>query len=227
MPVKLRVNVQTRFLTSDTQLLQRPRGDSRDRSRARRTKSCCSARTSTRGTRRPGATDNADGSAAAMEAMRILKAIGVQPRRTIRVALWGGEEQGLLGSRAHVRAHLPARRTPPPGTSWRCTSTSIPAWARSTAGTWRTTRRPRPLFDAWIEPLEGSRRAPQRRSGRSAAPTTSASAKPGCRASIRCRTTSLRRPHAPHQRRHLRTHQRGATSSRTRSSWRGSSTTRR
>jgi Zn-dependent M28 family amino/carboxypeptidase len=54
----------------------------------------------------PGGTDNADGSAAAMEAMRILKAIGVQPRRTIRVALWGGEEQGLLGSRAWVERHL-------------------------------------------------------------------------------------------------------------------------
>ncbi|MBL0238970.1 MAG: M20/M25/M40 family metallo-hydrolase [Chloracidobacterium sp.] len=43
-----------------------------------------------------GATDNAVGCAAAMEAARILKAIGVKPRRTIRVALWSGEEQGLL-----------------------------------------------------------------------------------------------------------------------------------
>jgi hypothetical protein len=53
-----------------------------------------------------GATDNATGSAAMMEAMRILEAIGVKPRRTIRVGLWGGEEQGLLGSRAYVRDHL-------------------------------------------------------------------------------------------------------------------------
>jgi carboxypeptidase Q len=53
-----------------------------------------------------GATDNATGSAAMMEAMRILKAIGVKPRRTIRIALWGGEEQGLLGSRAYVREHF-------------------------------------------------------------------------------------------------------------------------
>jgi carboxypeptidase Q len=53
-----------------------------------------------------GATDNADGSATVIEAMRILKAIGARPRRTIRVALWGGEEQGLLGSRAWVAAHL-------------------------------------------------------------------------------------------------------------------------
>jgi hypothetical protein len=53
-----------------------------------------------------GATDNATGSAAMMEAMRILKAVGVKPRRTIRVGLWGGEEGGLMGSRAYVREHL-------------------------------------------------------------------------------------------------------------------------
>ena len=53
-----------------------------------------------------GATDNADAVAAMMEAMRMLKAVGAQPRRTIRVALWGGEEEGLLGSKAYVEKHL-------------------------------------------------------------------------------------------------------------------------
>lgn len=53
-----------------------------------------------------GATDNADGVATVMEAFRILKALGVKPRRTIRLALWAGEEQGLLGSRAYVQQHL-------------------------------------------------------------------------------------------------------------------------
>src|SRR5262245_3138349 len=53
-----------------------------------------------------GATDNADGVATEIEALRILKALGVKPRRTIRIALWGGEEQGLLGSKAYVRDHL-------------------------------------------------------------------------------------------------------------------------
>jgi hypothetical protein len=53
-----------------------------------------------------GATDNADGAVAAMEAMRILKAIGAAPRRTIRVAIWSGEEQGLLGARAYLAQHL-------------------------------------------------------------------------------------------------------------------------
>ncbi len=53
-----------------------------------------------------GATDNADGSATVMEAMRILKALNIRPRRTIRAALWAGEEQGLLGSKAYVEQHL-------------------------------------------------------------------------------------------------------------------------
>lgn len=53
-----------------------------------------------------GATDNAAGSAAMLEAIRILKQSGLQPRRTIRIALWSGEEQGLLGSRGWVAANL-------------------------------------------------------------------------------------------------------------------------
>jgi carboxypeptidase Q len=59
-----------------------------------------------------GATDNADGAAAVMEAMRIVRAIGAAPRRTIRVALWSGEEQGLLGARAYLAQHFntPAAR---------------------------------------------------------------------------------------------------------------------
>ncbi len=50
-----------------------------------------------------GSTDNAAGSSVMMEVMRILKAIGVQPKRTIRIGLWSGEEQGLLGSRGYVK----------------------------------------------------------------------------------------------------------------------------
>lgn len=56
-----------------------------------------------------GATDNAAGSAVVMEAIRILKAIDVKPRRTIRAALWSGEEQGLLGSRGYVEQHFAVR----------------------------------------------------------------------------------------------------------------------
>ncbi len=55
-----------------------------------------------------GSTDNAIGCSVMMEAARILSAIGVKPRRTIRLALWSGEEQGLLGSQAYVREHFGA-----------------------------------------------------------------------------------------------------------------------
>jgi hypothetical protein len=53
-----------------------------------------------------GATDNAAGSAVALEAMRILKTLNLKMDRTVRVALWGGEEEGLLGSRAYVKEHF-------------------------------------------------------------------------------------------------------------------------
>ncbi len=61
-----------------------------------------------------GATDNAIGCATMMEAARILKALGVRPRRTIRVALWSGEEQGLLGSQAYVKEHFGSFENPKP-----------------------------------------------------------------------------------------------------------------
>ena len=60
-----------------------------------------------------GATDNAAGSAAMMEAMRILKQSGVTLRRTVRIALWNGEEQGLIGSREYVAKHFAARGPAP------------------------------------------------------------------------------------------------------------------
>ncbi|MEM7480499.1 MAG: M20/M25/M40 family metallo-hydrolase [Acidobacteriota bacterium] len=59
-----------------------------------------------------GATDNAAGVAVVMEAVRILRALDVKPRRTVRVALWTGEEQGLFGSRAYVKKRLATRPEP-------------------------------------------------------------------------------------------------------------------
>jgi Zn-dependent M28 family amino/carboxypeptidase len=53
-----------------------------------------------------GATDNGAGVAAAMEAVRIIQALGLKPRRTIRIGLWSGEEQGLFGSEAYVARHF-------------------------------------------------------------------------------------------------------------------------
>ena len=104
-----------------------------------------------------GATDNATGSAAMMEAMRILKAIGVKPRRTIRVALWGAEEQGLLGSRAYVREHYgdPATMQLKPAHA------RISAYFNSDNGTGRIRGvwlqgnfAAGQVFEAWIEPLK-------------------------------------------------------------------------
>jgi carboxypeptidase Q len=54
----------------------------------------------------PNASDNTSGVAVVLEAMRILRAVGAQPRRTIRAALWAGEEQGLHGSREYVLKHF-------------------------------------------------------------------------------------------------------------------------
>ena len=62
-----------------------------------------------------GATDNAAGCAVMMEALRVLKAIGARPRRTIRVALWGGEEQDYFGSQGYVKRYLGDPTTGKPG----------------------------------------------------------------------------------------------------------------
>jgi len=61
-----------------------------------------------------GATDNAIGVAVMMEAVRTIQAAGLRPRRTIRIALWGGEEQGLLGSKAYVEQHFGTFESPKP-----------------------------------------------------------------------------------------------------------------
>ncbi len=61
-----------------------------------------------------GATDNAIGSSIMMEAARLIQALGLKPRRTIRVALWSGEEEGLLGSKAYVARHFGTAEDPKP-----------------------------------------------------------------------------------------------------------------
>lgn len=123
-----------------------------------------------------GATDNASGVAVAMEAVRILKAIGVKPKRTIRVALWTGEEQGLLGSRAYVKNHFATR---PPVTDEE--ELKLPSWLQKKMWPISTTKEHdrlsvyfnldngsgkirgvycqenaavKPIFDAWMAPFE-------------------------------------------------------------------------
>jgi carboxypeptidase Q len=107
-----------------------------------------------------GATDNADGVTTVMEAMRILKAIGARPRRTIRVALWAGEEQGLLGSKAWVAQHLA-------GDANAAARDKLSVYFNIDNGTgpiygWylQNKEEVRPIFDSWLEPLKaiGARR---------------------------------------------------------------------
>ena len=123
-----------------------------------------------------GATDDAAGVAVVMEAARILKSLGVRPKRTLRFALWGGEEQGLLGSKAYVGAALrrtagadrprrararrrasgarPGRSGRSPGMRGsRPTSTSTTAAGGCAASTRRRTWAPALLFERWLAPL--------------------------------------------------------------------------
>ncbi len=122
-----------------------------------------------------GATDNAAGSAVAMEAVRMLEALDVKPRRTIRIALWSGEEQGLLGSRNYVKQHFGSRPDPTPE------QREMPSFLRRDQGP--LTLKPehaklsayfnldngtgkvrgvylqqnaaaRPIFEAWLKPFE-------------------------------------------------------------------------
>ncbi len=103
-----------------------------------------------------GATDNATGCAAMMEALRIIKVLGLQPRRTLRVVLWGGEEQGMLGSRAYVQEHYgdPATMVLKPGHA------TVAAYFNSDNGTGRVrgiwlqgNLAVRSIFRQWMEPL--------------------------------------------------------------------------
>jgi carboxypeptidase Q len=100
-----------------------------------------------------GATDNADASAALIEAMRILKALDLKPRRTIRMALWGGEEQGLLGSRAYAARHYA-------GDANATARSKLSVYLNNDPGTgpiygWYMEEDAliKPVFDAWLEPL--------------------------------------------------------------------------
>jgi hypothetical protein len=120
-----------------------------------------------------GATDDASGCAVMMEAVRILQTRGLKPRRTIRIALWSGEEQGLLGSRAYVRQHFGYRGdgTPPQFGGGQGQAplplTKLPAYEKFSAyfnidnGTGKIrgvhmqgNEGVRPIFRAWLAPFK-------------------------------------------------------------------------
>jgi Zn-dependent M28 family amino/carboxypeptidase len=98
-----------------------------------------------------GATDNADGVVAVMEAMRILHAVGAQPRRTIRVALWSGEEQGLLGARAYLAQHF---NTPAEQDKLAVYLNDDPGSGKTLGFYMEENRAAKTIFDRWLEPLK-------------------------------------------------------------------------
>jgi hypothetical protein len=106
-----------------------------------------------------GATDNAAGSATMMEAVRILKSLNLQPRRTIRIALWTGEEQGLFGSRAYVTDHFAARDST--GLKIKPDHAKFSAYFNLDNGTGKIrgvyqqmNAEVGPIFDAWMGPFK-------------------------------------------------------------------------
>jgi carboxypeptidase Q len=100
-----------------------------------------------------GATDNADGVATIMEAVRILKVLGVQPRRTIRIALWAGEEQGLLGSRAYVEKHLAGEANTAAREKFSVYFNFDNGYPPITGFYLEGNQAAQPIVDAWVRPL--------------------------------------------------------------------------
>ncbi len=104
-----------------------------------------------------GATDNAAGSAVAMEAVRILKALNLKMQRTVRVALWTGEEEGLLGSRAYVKEHFadPADMKLKPEHAKLSGYFNLDNGSGKIRGIYmQDNSMMRPLFEAWFEPFK-------------------------------------------------------------------------
>ncbi|MBZ5642271.1 MAG: M20/M25/M40 family metallo-hydrolase [Acidobacteriia bacterium] len=104
-----------------------------------------------------GATDNAAGSAVMMEAMRLLKTSGLKMRRTVRLALWTGEEEGLLGSRAYVGAHFAERKD----MKLKPDYAKLSAYFNVDNGTGKIrgiymqeNEAARPAFEKWMEPFK-------------------------------------------------------------------------
>jgi carboxypeptidase Q len=103
-----------------------------------------------------GATDNAAGCAVMMEAVRILKASGVPLRRTVRIALWTGEEHGLLGSKAYIKEHLGDRATMTlrPEHARLSTYLNLDAGTGAIRGIFlQGSEAARPVFQQWLAPL--------------------------------------------------------------------------
>jgi carboxypeptidase Q len=111
-----------------------------------------------------GAADNGSGAVASMEVMRILTALDLKPRRTIRIGLWGGEEEGLLGSKAYVSEHFGTRegdfRNPKGPVTKKAEYDNFCAYFNNDYGSGKLrgimmqgNEALRTIFRAWMEPL--------------------------------------------------------------------------
>ena len=154
VPVKVELDV-TRAVPRQHQGLQHRRRDSRDRPRERGRHARRAFRLAFRS--RPARPTTRPASTAMLEALRIIKTLGLKPRRTIRVALWGGEEQGLLGSRAYVLAHFadPQTMALKPEHAKLAAYFNLDNGTGKIRGIWmQSNLAARPIFEQWIAPLK-------------------------------------------------------------------------
>ena len=111
-----------------------------------------------------GTTDNAAGSAVMLEAMRLIKSLGISPRRTIRIGLWGGEEQGLIGSRNYVKKTFGERKDKsfpydsielkPAAAKFSCYFNMDNGTGKYRGVYMQGNEAVRPIFRAWLKPFE-------------------------------------------------------------------------
>ena len=159
VPVKLRMSVQTRYHAADTNgynvIAEIPGTDPRIGDEVVLVGAHLDSWHSA-----TGASDNADASASLIEAARILKNLGLSPRRTIRFALWGGEEQGLLGARAYVQQHLAGDANAAAREKFSVYFNHDPGTGPIYGWYLEENDAVKPIFDAWLEPLKdiGARR---------------------------------------------------------------------
>ncbi|MEO5589072.1 MAG: M20/M25/M40 family metallo-hydrolase, partial [Gemmatimonadaceae bacterium] len=158
-PVKLRVNIQSRYHTADTSgynvIAEIPGTDPQIGDEVVLLGAHLDSWHSA-----TGATDNADAVAELIEAMRILKAAGIKPRRTIRAALWGGEEEGLLGSRAYAQQHYAGDANARAREKFSVYLNNDPGTGPIYGWYMEGNTSAKTLFDSWLAPLKdlGARR---------------------------------------------------------------------
>ncbi len=153
IPVKLEFDIQARFIDSPTDsfnVVGEIQGNSKKDELVMLGAHLDSWHSGT------GATDNATGSSVAIEAVRILKTLNLKMDRTVRIALWGGEEEGLLGSQAYVKQHFADRETMEPKPEY----FKLAAYFNDDTGTGRFrgigvqgNEQVQPIFEAWLKPF--------------------------------------------------------------------------